>query len=86
MGFASQFWDLFVGRSWSVITVNEYKIEADWEDSGIENDLTKRACIVSGLCKLALSESERLHLNQTEAVLVLIADFSTCIAKMCQQI
>lgn len=53
MGFASQFWDLFVGRSWSVITVNEYKIEADWEDSGIENDLTKRACIVSGLCKLA---------------------------------
>lgn len=50
VGFASQFWDLFVGRSWGVITVYGNKIEAD---PGIENDVTKGARIVSGLCKLA---------------------------------
>lgn len=53
VGFASQFWDLFVRRSWGVITVNGNKIEADPGDGGIENDVTKGARIVSGLCKLA---------------------------------
>lgn len=53
MGFASQCWDLFVERSWCVITVNENKIEADPGNGGIENAVTKGACIVSGLCKLA---------------------------------
>lgn len=53
VGFAWQCWDLFVEKNWSVITINENKVEADPGYDGTENYVSKWARIVSGLCKLA---------------------------------